>query len=1045
FYRSELSNNETKLLGILEQAAKRYSELADEKKKYDAIDFEGKDEKEIAQIKDKISAVNKEIEAQKALLKYYNQTLPTSKGGKEKDPRVVALENQIKLIEEAQKAYEKLNKYMSKEKTGESLSTVYKSVSFKPDEKGNVDFGAQIQSQINTINSISKEAGKKAQESFDKGVRGEKSDVLVDNIKDSLDAISKEIEAYKGKYDLYNQLLGLGETKEKSIDIAFGINFVGDVDIIKYLQDKIQQAVGEGVKLDLTTDIVSKDFGEVFNGLKIPEEQKKSVEKFFDMLKKQFIDFQTEASKAKQSLDDMVSDLESKDFNLFGKGFEVDISKIARDTANAYAEIDKREKEKTEELYKFKNDKEKDLYEGQLKRLRILGDKEKESIRKQSQEKLNDLAGKVINEGLDDKGLKGIFDNLSEASFKQLNQLKKYFKEIGENGIVISTDEAEESLNRVELSIDDLKGMTMDEIVLKLNDTSLSDVEKQAISLYMQLKKGKLNAEEFGAALKKISKEKVGKTKEESLQQISSIAAQAAQSVGQLGDSLYNLGESSGNESLMGIGDAISSFATFAESVGGMLSGKPEDIIKGVFNIATQFIEAEARHQKALAELTKAKVEQQRQYNLLLLDQNLLFEKGTNIFGTDQIGKAINSIAVYRDTISGLAEEMQGNKGKPKMSMFERLTGDSLGSFKKKTEAYNKGISALYNAQVVTGHKKTGLFGWGKGKDTYSGILSVYPDLIDGENKLKKERAQSILDTQKMSDETRKLLESLLELQNKSEEAYKEMQSVLRETFGVLGNDLSNSIVDAFVNGTDAAESFRKSVSTILEDLAKQIMYKLFLQKKFDTLQTDLEKIYSNAGEGEEETKKLGGEVTKLLGGFFSGIGNTIDESTKFLEEFKKQASESGFDIFQGQGREGLREGIKSITEDTANLLASYMNAIRGSVLLQETYIKNIDMNVAGIYQAMGGRQNVTTINTIPPEIIAAIIEPFRINNDFLRSIDLNIGNMHSIAANSLAQLVMIHANTLNTANSTRQAVEELKGVISPGHPKGGNGIKVWA
>ena len=977
-------------------------------------------------------------------MKFFNAVLNKNKDNG-KAPRVIALENEIKLIQEAEKAYEKLTRYFSAEKAGQNLSDIFPTVDFSLNEKGEADFSSQIQAIINKIIPLNREAGEKAQEAFNKGVRDKKSDALVDNVKDALDAITKEIDLYKSKYDLYNQLLNLGENEEKAINIAFGVNFEGEVDIVKYLQDKIKETIGKDIKIDLGTDIISKDFEDVFQGIDIPEERKKKLQDFFNLLKKQFIDFQTEASKAKQSLADMITDLENKDFNLFGKGFELDISKIARDTSNAYAEIDAREREKTEELAKFKDAKEKELYEAQLKRLRILGEKEKESIRKQSQEKLNDLAGKVINEGLDEKGLKGIFDNLSEATFKQLNQLKRYFKEVSDNGIVISTEEAETSLNKVGLSIDQLKDKSMDEIVLELDDTSLSDTEKKAISLYLQLRKGELSAEEFDAALKKLSKEKLDKTLQQKLQQISNIATQAAQSVGQLGDSLYNLGEASGDQSLMEIGDALSSFGTFAESIGGMLSGKPEDIIRGVFNIATQFIEAEARHQKALAELAKAKIAQQREYNLLLLEQNLLFEKGSNIFNTDQIGKAINAIGVYKDAISELAKEMQGEASKPKMNrLFEMWVGDIDGSFQKKVDAYNKGLSALYNARIVTGHEKTGLFGWGKGKDTYSSILDVYDDLIDAEGKLNVERAQSILDTEKMDDGTRNLLETLIKLQNQADEAYKEMQAVLQETFGALGDNLSDSIVNAFVSGTDAAESFKASVESILEDLARQMMYKLFLQKNFDKLQKNLEDIYSNAENTDEGTKKLGEQVTNLLGNFFSGIGDTIDQSTQFLEEFQKQAAASGFNIFQGETGEGLKEGIKGITEDTAQLLASYMNAVRGSVLLQELYMKNIDANVAGIYQAMGGNPNITTTTTLPPEIISAISEPMKLNNSLLANIDMNMTNVHSIAANALAQLVLIQANTYNTAMATREAVEQLKTVIAPGHPQGGSGIKIW-
>ena len=86
-------------------------------------------------------------------------------------------------------------------------------------------------------------------------------------------------------------------------------------------------------------------------------------------------------------------------------------------------------------------------------------------------------------------------------------------------------------------------------------------------------------------------------------------------------------------------------------------------------------------------------------------------------------------------------------------------------------ENYQKGFGGLNDAQIVTGHKKTGLFGWGKGKDVYSGILDVYPELIKANGELDTEMLQVILDTRKMSDETRNYLENLIDLKDAMDEA----------------------------------------------------------------------------------------------------------------------------------------------------------------------------------------------------------------------------------------------------------------------------------
>ena len=112
------------------------------------------------------------------------------------------------------------------------------------------------------------------------------------------------------------------------------------------------------------------------------------------------------------------------------------------------------------------------------------------------------------------------------------------------------------------------------------------------------------------------------------------------------------------------------------------------------------------------------------------------------------------------------------------MSWMERMTGDFAGTYRKRLENYQKGFGGLNDAQIVTGHKKTGLFGWGKGKDVYSGILDVYPELIKANGELDTEMLQVILDTRKMSDETRNYLENLIDLKDAMDEAEQALEDL---------------------------------------------------------------------------------------------------------------------------------------------------------------------------------------------------------------------------------------------------------------------------
>ena len=61
------------------------------------------------------------------------------------------------------------------------------------------------------------------------------------------------------------------------------------------------------------------------------------------------------------------------------------------------------------------------------------------------------------------------------------------------------------------------------------------------------------------------------------------------------------------------------------------------------------------------------------------------------------------------------------------------------------------------------------------------------------------------------------------------------------------------------------------------------------------------------------------------------------------MEEWKKQSAAAGFDIWSGSTKAaGLQGEIKGIKEDTAQLLASLLNAVRADVSVQNIHLTDI-------------------------------------------------------------------------------------------------------
>lgn len=401
---------------------------------------------------------------------------------------------------------------------------------------------------------------------------------------------------------------------------------------------------------------------------------------------------------------------------------------------------------------------------------------------------------------------------------------------------------------------------------------------------------------------------------------------------------------------------------------GGPVGGIMAIVGEGI-NMFKKAGEAEKRHQEALKAIMDGRNAAQHDYNLLLMEQNLLMKEAESIFGINKIEKAVGMINVYRDAIQKYNETIKGDgKIKPKgmfNMVYNMLDKSSL----------NSDIAALRNAEIITGHKKTGLFGWGKGKDIYSNILSVYPDLIEGENKLNLERAKSILNNEKMDDTTRTLLKNLVELQEKAEEAEEQLRSYLKETFGSLGDALTDSIINAFATGEDAAAKFKENVTEVLNSLAKQMVFQLFLSKMFNQLQEDIENIYKKHADKEIDEKELSTQVTNLLGGFFEGLDDNVEKANVFLEQFWSNAEKNGFDRPEGQAQASTSIGLASITQDSANRLnGSFDNMLRYTSAISDTTSQSLL-----VQQAMNSSLDTIAVNTSYLININATLEDIKI------------------------------------------------------------------
>lgn len=426
---------------------------------------------------------------------------------------------------------------------------------------------------------------------------------------------------------------------------------------------------------------------------------------------------------------------------------------------------------------------------------------------------------------------------------------------------------------------------------------------------YEKLKKTVLDKNPFKAladAVKELFKKNEDGDKEKSLEEklinLGKSAAAAADMVGILAGQLSKAFEAADNDSMAqsmsDVQDVMSAVSDIGKGFaqGGVVGGIA--VVAGeAIGFITKAFSASARHKAALKAVMNETIAQQREYNLLLMQQNLEYERGTTIFGTDSYGKARNAIKVMKQAVEELNAALRGS-GKSDTGYFKAL-GARIDIYSASRRKMADAYAGLADISIVTGHKKTGLFGWGKGKDLYSSVLTVYPQLISANGEFNVSLAETIVSTRRMSDEHKAALQNMINLAKKQKEAWEEVKNYLTNVFGEFGSTISDVLEDAFRNGTDAGKNFVDKMGSLLEKLGKDMIYSVTIAPYIEQAQKKMLEVMKNDSLGSEA--KFDSYV-RILDSLTAGVLSDQGRYEELMKRFKEMAAKKGIDIF-GAGK----------------------------------------------------------------------------------------------------------------------------------------------
>lgn len=279
---------------------------------------------------------------------------------------------------------------------------------------------------------------------------------------------------------------------------------------------------------------------------------------------------------------------------------------------------------------------------------------------------------------------------------------------------------------------------------------------------------------------------------------------------------------------------------------------------------------------------------------------------------------------------------------------------DSLGGIynyrmdAKTTAKMNKIVSSYENGEKSNIMRIAGINPSAYSKETYEAAQKSLADptnayqaeltgLMAQRDQLQRQRAnedaKKKTDKDKLADYDQQIEEMERSIKNAAKNFLKELYGVDMKSWA---SQLTDAVVSAWEKGEDAIDAYKKKAKEMVKDLTKNIISQKImeqaLQKPLDFLTQQIEK----KGRLDEY------DVTQLASDLYSAGENSVANITAVLEELKRR----GWD-FSESGSSSTTNTIKGVTEETADLLAAYLNAIRLDVSVNRENIKAIATNVS--------------------------------------------------------------------------------------------------
>lgn len=566
-------------------------------------------------------------------------------------------------------------------------------------------------------------------------------------------------------------------------------------------------------------------------------------------------------------------------------------------------------------------------------RIKYEGDILEEKLKLLKEERDKDIADLQMKQ----KGTKNLLVEMyGDLSKKTVKELKKVNDEVQEFVKMLQK-------GKYEIEIGAKIGITkeMFDSTLK-NADKMRDVQEKAQQISKEVEKTRNYTEKLGEAFKKVFNEEDPNRFSESLNELNSEVQKGVQTLNLLADAFYNLGDATGSDRLKDFGKALKDIGDIANAtmqgaqtgyqVGGPVGAAVGAALGMISSISAKIAKHARENEQAVLKVMEEKNAQQREYNRLLFEKNMLLKSAETIFSEDKMAKALNYLNLNAQKTQELREKMQHLQN---MSVKNGHIGHNWGQ---------NLVSSVVN--LFGGGKK------GQSRDTYGKLLDEVKGLINPDGSLNIQVAESALQRTFADESQKKLLEDIIDTAKKAQKASEELDNYLKDTFGSLGNSFMDSIEHALLNGTDAFEEFGKSAGKVLMDLGKQMLFDKVLTQEFEKIQNRIKQTYQQGLLNGKTNQQIANEIKSVMVDSINGLKPQMEVTKSALEQWHNSLKEAGM-MDDNASRQAGEKGVQRLTQDTGEEIAGQFRLLTQLSAESKTALLQISKDVAENYKFM--------------------------------------------------------------------------------------------